>query len=132
MGKKQQRTLANGRSGGEQYLSLPYRTAHSPAWRSLSGNAVKVWIELHCRYNGGNNGKLCLSYAEGSKLLGIGRGSLGRAFDELQAKGFIKRIKQGQWYGRKATEWAVTDKSYDGYLASNDWCRWQPPAEPKS
>ncbi len=132
MGKKRRKTLADGRSGGEQYLQLPYSMARSLAWRSLSGNAAKVWIELRCRFDGRNNGQLCLSFADGSKLLGISHGSLGRAFKELETRGFIKRIKQGHWYGRKATEWAVTYRGYAGYLASNDWSRWQPPAKPKT
>ena len=43
----------------------------SSAWRSLSGNALRVWFELHSLFNGGNNGRLSLSMAEASEALGI-------------------------------------------------------------
>ena len=35
--------------------------------RSLSGAAVRLWLELHTRYSGGNNGTLTLSYTEGRR-----------------------------------------------------------------
>jgi hypothetical protein len=125
--RKRHRLRQDGRSaGGEQYLRLSYDMAHSLAWRSLSGNAVKVWVELRCRYNGKNNGKLCIPYASACKLLGIGRATMKRVLDELQSKGFIRLVKQGHWYGRQAAEWQVTDNMHDGHLARNDWKHWQP------
>ena len=54
-----------------QYMSIQYTMAHSPAWRSLSGHAIKVYIELRTRFHGGNNGKIFLSMEEGSGLLGL-------------------------------------------------------------
>jgi hypothetical protein len=89
---------------------MPYNTLHSPAWRSLSGPAVKVWFELRSRFHGGNNGRLILSYEEAAGLLGLGKSTVKRALDELQDKGFIVCVRQGKWYGRLASEWAVTDK----------------------
>ena len=44
---------SNRKSEG-QYLPLPYAQLESAAWRSLSGAAVRLWLELHTRYNGGN------------------------------------------------------------------------------
>ena len=41
----------------------------SAAWRALGGSAIKVYLELHSRYWGGNNGKLSLSLEEGARLL---------------------------------------------------------------
>ena len=79
------------------------------AWRSLSGPAVKVWIELRSRYNGNNNGDLSLSWDEGARLLGLGKATVGRAFQDLEARGFIVMTKRGQWYGRMATTWAVRE-----------------------
>ena len=57
---------SNRRSEG-QYVPLPYGQIKSPAWRALSGPAVKLWLELHTRFNGGNNGSLRLSYAEAAE-----------------------------------------------------------------
>lgn len=62
--------MGSAKNRGEgQYTPLPYAQLKSPAWRSLSGAAVKVWLELHTRFNGGNNGKLTLSYAEAGEAL---------------------------------------------------------------
>src|SRR3546814_1162748 len=83
--------------------------AQSIAFRSLSGAALKVFIELRCRYNGGNNGALTLSMDEGARLLGISKMTVHRALKELQEKGLVKMTRRGQWYGRVATTWATTD-----------------------
>jgi DNA-binding transcriptional MocR family regulator len=120
---------ATGRSKGEgQFLALPYSTAASPAFRSLSGAAVKVWVELRCRFNGANNGRLSLSWDQGAALLGLSKTTVGRAFRELAAKGFVRLRKAGQWYGRRAAEYVLTDISFDGYPPTRDWERWRPPA----
>jgi hypothetical protein len=49
------------RSAEGQYIPSPYAQLKSPSWRSLSGVAVNVWLELHTRFNGGNNGNVRLS-----------------------------------------------------------------------
>ena len=113
-----------------QYVPLPYSFLHSPAWRSLSGPALKVWLELHTRFNGGNNGKLTLSLNEACSLLGLGKSTAQRAFHELQEKGFIVLMKPGSWYHRQAHEWRLTTKPMQlasgKQLATNDWYDWKP------
>jgi hypothetical protein len=122
---KHRRTEANGRSAPDQFMALPYAMVCSDAWRTLSGSALKVLIELYSRFNGRNNGQLCLSYASAAKGLRIGHATIKRAFDELQAKGFIRLVKRGHWYGRKAAEWAITNKSFQGNHPTNDWKHWR-------
>jgi hypothetical protein len=125
------RVSVKGRSeGDDQYINMPYNTLHSPAWRSLRGSAVKVWLELRTRFHGGNNGQLILSYEEAASLLGLGKSTVKRALDELQDKGFIVRVREGRWYGRLASEWAVTDKGVDGQGATRAWQQWRPPSVP--
>ena len=113
-----------------QYVPLPYAQLKSPAWRDLSGNAVRLWLELHTRFNGGNNGKLTLSYAEAGEILGMGKATVQRAYDELVAHGFLAREKQGNWYHRRAHEWRLTTKSVQAVSgkisATNDWRKWNP------
>lgn len=126
--RRLRRYNATGRSeGGEQFLALAYGCLNSPAWRSLSGAAVKVYLEIRSRYNGHNNGKISLSLEEGAKLLGLGKATVARALAELQEKGFLVLRKQGHWYGRKASEYEVTDRPRDGYPATHAWKAWQPP-----
>ena len=69
---------SNKREEG-QYVPLPYSQLRSPAWRDLSGPAVKLWLELHTRFHGGNNGHLTLSYAEAGEILGMGKATVQRA-----------------------------------------------------
>lgn len=113
-----------------QYVLLPYAIIQSPAWRSLSGAAIKVWLELHTRFNGGNNGKLFLSMNEAARNLGIGKQTAQRAFAELQEKGFLVLERPGNWYGRQAHEWRLTTKPMrrpgGKEVASNDWRNWRP------
>jgi hypothetical protein len=118
---------ATGRSKGEgQYVPLPYAMLHSPAWRSLSGQAVKVFLELRTRFHGANNGRLILSLEEASRLLRLGKATVQRALDELQEKGFVIRTRKGQWYGRLASTWAVVDRPIEGMGSTQGWKTWQP------
>lgn len=113
-----------------QYAPLAYSLIRSPAWRSLSGPAIKVWIELHSRYNGSNNGKLFLSLNEAAEILGMGKATAQRAFAELSTKGFTALVTEGNWYSRKAHEWRITTKPMETpkgrILATNDWHQWRP------
>ena len=114
----------------DQYFGLSYAMARTPAFRSLSGPAVKVFLEIRTRFNGCNNGDLSLSLDEAARLLGIGKGSAQRAFAELEEKGFLRMIQRGQWYGRRATTWRTTDKGCRDEPPTNDWKRWQPQRRP--
>ena len=134
MAKKNRRAIQNlgadktGRSSGEgQYFKMSYRMAQSPAIRSLNGSALKVFIELRCRFNGSNNGKMTLSMDEASRLLHMSKSTVRDALDQLIDRGLVKRTKLGQWYGRLASEYAVTDRSIEGVPPTNDWNQWQPP-----
>lgn len=113
-----------------QYTPLPYAFLKSEAWRSLSGAAVKVFLELHTRFNGGNNGKIHLSMNEAAEALGLGKATVQRAFSELQEKGFIALTCPGNWYHRKAHEWRLTTKTTQAVrgniAATNEWRDWRP------
>lgn len=123
---------ATGRSDREsQFVPLPYSMLRHPAWRSLGGAAVKVWLELRSRYDGVNNGRLGLSLLEGARLLGLSKSTVDRALKELEAKGFIVKMKAGHWYGRQATEWCVTDRMCNGNFATRNWETWRPPKPKK-
>ncbi len=118
------------RSDDGQYVPLPYAMIKSPAWRSLSGPAVKLWLELHTRYNGNNNGKVFLSMNEAAENLGLGKATVQRAFGDLQNKGFLVLEQEGNWYHRRAHEWRLTTKMTQTRAgkkaATNDWRFWQP------
>lgn len=122
MGKLGRGQAKNGRSKREgQFMPLPYSMTQHPAWRSLSGSAIKVFVEMRGRFNGSNNGKIRLSLEDGARTLGMGKETVRRAAQELEAKGFIVQTKAGQFYGRKAAEWRLTDCNCDGQPATRDW-----------
>jgi hypothetical protein len=128
--RKRQRYRTRRGKPDDQYFGLSYTMARSPAFRMLSGAALKVFIELRTRFNGGNNGDLSLSLDEAARLLGIGKGTAQRAFVELAEKGFIAMTKKGQWYGRRATTWRVSDKGWNGDLPTYAWKHWTPQRPP--
>ncbi|SDJ63799.1 hypothetical protein [Aliiruegeria lutimaris] len=113
-----------------QYAPLPYAVLKSDAWRHLSGAAVKVFLELHTRFNGSNNGKLRLSYAEAAAALGMGKATVQRAFQDLQEKGFVVLVREGNWYHRQAHEWRLTTKPVQAVKGrqspTHDWRGWRP------
>ena len=118
-----------GRSArGGQWIPLPYPLVRSLAWRSLSGAAVKVFLELRSRFNGGNNGDLSLSLGDAASLLGLSKTTAKRAFDELERKGFLVNTSPGSWYGRRAATWGVTTEPMHlpraELRARDDWKRW--------
>jgi hypothetical protein len=123
---KGRKTLPNGRNAIEQYAKISYAFLLSPAWCSLNGSSMKVWWALRARFNGGNNGKIHLSYEEATALLGMGKASVARAFTELQKKGFLRLTQKGHWYGRKANEWLLATLPIQGREPMNDWKNWQP------
>jgi hypothetical protein len=129
---RRSRVNAKGRNKGDvPYVNLPYELLNSEAWRTLSGPAIKVFLELRTRFNGGNNGKLHLSLQEAADLLGLGKATVQRAFDDLKERGLVVCTKRGQWYGRRASEWAVFDKAVDGGPPSYAWKQWRPPGPPR-
>ncbi|MBD1544892.1 helix-turn-helix domain-containing protein [Roseibium aggregatum] len=102
-------------------MPLPYSMTQHPIWRSLSGNAVRVFIEMRSRFNGSNNGKIRLSLDDGARTLGMGKETVRRAQQELERKGFIVKTKEGYFYGRQASEWRLTDCECEGHPATRDW-----------
>ncbi len=124
----------NGKRSAEgQYVPLPYGLLKSAAWRSLSGAAVKLFLELHTRFHGSNNGQVRLSLNEAVEALGLGKATIQRAYVELEAKGFVVLQTAGDWYHRRAHEWRLTTKPTEtpkGNLpATNEWRMWKPKTE---
>ena len=118
------------KDGEGQYAPLPYTMLRSAAWRNLSGAAVKVFLELHTRFNGSNNGAVRLSYAEAAEALGMGKATVQRAFRDLQDEGFVALEREGNWYHRQAHEWRLTIKPVQKVKGreapTHEWRSWRP------
>lgn len=127
-----------GRSKKPQYAPIPYELLESPAWRSLSPAAVKVWCELRTRFKRFNNDRLQLPLSYASKRLRLGRTTVARALAELEEKGFIEKLRQGEFLGHQAALYRLTsepvvdqnDRLIQG--ATNDWKSWRPPQSKNS
>jgi hypothetical protein len=120
---------AKGRNDHHQYANLSYAFLLSAAFLSLSGGAVRVWLLMRTRFTGFNNGKITLSLEEAARILHVSKATVHAALAELVEKGLLVCMKKGQWYGRRASEWAVTDKGIGGAPPTNDWRQWRPRSE---
>ena len=112
-----------------QFIPLTYIMLKSDAWRRLNGNSVRVFLELHMRFNGANNGELFIGMDQIAARLGISKSTVSGAFKELQEKGFIVKVKDGKWVRGQAAEWRITNKPTNKLPATNDWKQWRKPLE---
>ena len=116
---------------GRDFVGLGKPMLRSLAWRSLTGSAVRYYLELRSRYNGFNNGDLSVSLGEAKTLLNMGRHTVVRTQQELQEKGFIKLRQRGGYYQHLATTWSLTDCRTPRKQATNDWKNWEPKKIPQ-
>ncbi len=130
--KKPGRGVNNkGRSKrGGKFVRLANSMLTSPAWRSLSGSAIKYYIELRREFNGTNNGEIHLSLEEAKKRLGMARDTALRVQLELIDKGFIRMTKRGGFHQRTATTWALTDEPAPASPPTHDYKNWRPKEKP--
>ena len=83
-----------GRTDSGWHYQVPHSVADTVAYCSLSAHAQKLWHDLLLQYNGSNNGHIAAILTQLAKR-GWTNGTLYRALDELQKKGFIVRTRQG-------------------------------------
>jgi len=82
---------------------------HSDAFKALSPNAIKVYLDIKFRYNGCNNGAIAYSSREAGLALNKSNNTGARALDELILFGFL-RIHKDSSFGQKrlAREYEIT------------------------
>ncbi len=89
---------ATGRNETSRFVRLDYRLLQSPAFRSLRPVARALLIELNMLYNGKNNGSIYLSVEDAAARMGVADPhTAATAFDELEARGFIKMMKNAHF-----------------------------------
>ena len=74
---------------------MPHDVLNHENFTTLSPRAVKLLIDLGAQYRGTNNGDLCAAWTLMSKRGWKSKGTLYRALQELEAKGFICKTRQG-------------------------------------
>ncbi len=119
------KVLPNGRSAYDsaQYLQLTHKLLKSPNFRALKGSSVKILLEIAACFNGRNNGKIIMSYAQLAENLNLGRQTIYNGLLELQKAGFLVMHYHGHFTGRQASEWEVTFLPIEGHPPSNLWGR---------
>jgi hypothetical protein len=99
---------------GGQFAALPLSIAETPAWRDLSGFAVKAWLDIVLRYDGHNNGRIVVSGREVAARIGVSHATAARAILELENAGFLRLMKASSFgEKRKAAEYRLTHRLND-------------------
>lgn len=99
----------------EHFTQMVRNTMQEPAWCALSvtAQALYPWIKLEWRGpKANNNGKLRLSVRQASEKLGVSLNTAGRAFHDLQAKGFLvvtRAARLGVSGDARCTEYELTE-----------------------
>ena len=121
---------ATGRKEGRinRFARLPHELLNSNAYRGLSPNARSLLVELISLHNAENNGSLYLSVRDAAARMGVvDLTAASRAFDELQAMGFIictmdSKFRSGSSDTSRARCWLLTFVDGPGRkLATHDY-----------
>lgn len=98
-----------------RFTGIPHAVMSHPDYFNLSGNAIKLLLELAMQYNGRNNGKLCAVFTQ-LKLRGWNsEGTLDRAKKDLLMANLIVRSKVNVFgqNGKSPTYYALTWQPID-------------------
>lgn len=115
-----------------QFTPLLHRTLDSPAWLALSPYAKALYPALKRRTgaHGAKNGRASMSVREAAEYLGCNKNTAGKAFADLQAKGFaIPRTigTLGTAGMGNATEWRLPELGTPENLTpTREFEEWQP------
>lgn len=126
MGKHDRTGRSKGKSDARHARLYEYM-AQTPAWRGLSGNAVKAWLDINLHvYNGLNNGTLAVSSRALGERIGVHFTAAARAIRELENAGFLICVKASSFSQKKlAAEYRLTHLRCDvtGDVATKEFMR---------
>nr|WP_111298626.1 hypothetical protein [Paracoccus saliphilus] len=83
----------------EHWTKMLRSTMETPAWRALSTTAQALYPWLKMEWKGpkaNNNGKISLPVRVAAERVGCNMKTAGRAFHDLQAKGFLLLTQHGR------------------------------------
>lgn len=96
-----------GRKPSGRFSAIPHALINSAKFQDLSGNAVKLLIQLSEQYNGKNNGDITASFNVLKDKGWKSPNTLNRALKELRELGFLVMTRQGH-YPKTASLFALT------------------------
>lgn len=89
------RRNSGGRMTPGTFSVIPHYVIDSHNWRSCSGSALKLLLELIRQYRGRNNGDLCAAWTTMAKRGWRSKETLHMALLELRHYGLIELTRQG-------------------------------------
>jgi len=105
------------RSDGTRFLLLPFTVLESQAYQSLTGQQIRLLIDIAHQYKGDNNGRLLAAWAYLSDQRGWkSQTTIASGLQALIDRGLIFRTRQGHrpnktsWY---ALTWQPLDHHKD-------------------
>lgn len=101
-----------GRKPVGSFLALPKAVIGSPKFQSLSGNAVKLLLQIGEQYNGNNNGDLQASFKMLKAKGWNSSATFAKALNELVENGFLVRTRQGA-FPRTCSLFGITWQQID-------------------
>ena len=117
----------------EHWTKLIRPMMETDAWRALSSSAQALYPWLKLEWKGpkaNNNGKIRLSVRQAAARMGVGLNTANRAFNDLQAKGFIVQTEHariGIGGAAKSPAYEITElalpqsEKASGRKLYNDW-----------
>ena len=109
------RLKSKGRNSSGRFAGIPLTVMASEDYVSLSGNGVRLLLELARQYNGHNNGNLSAAYSQMQERGFRSRTTLAKALKELQDKTLILCTRAGYFAnpGSRCALYALTWQSID-------------------
>ena len=104
---RSKREKLTGRKNAGTFIALPKNVINSPKFGQLSGNAVKLLIQIFEQFNGKNNGDLSASFNVLKDKGWASKSTLNSCINQLIDKGFIIKTRQGS-YPKTASLYGVT------------------------
>lgn len=112
-----------------RHVRLYHQLLDTEAWRHLSGNGVKLLLQLAKYETGKNNGSLFMSCRRAAAEIGVSINTVSAAFKELEGMGFVQAVERGH-FDRKtseATSWRLTWLPVPNRRApTHEYKDWQP------
>lgn len=120
--------------GAGRHVQLPEWVQSSEAWATMKPGSRALYIELKRRFNGSNNGDIFLSYRDAAKALNAHRNTVGKWFDDLLERGFIRLTTPphlGPSGVGQASKWALEElPTSDGKPAGKAFMSWRGKQKP--
>lgn len=108
----------------KQYIAQNVEMIRSPAYQSLSGNAVKLLILMQTHWR--MYEPIAYSITEAENRVGCCRGSAQKAFKELESHGFIKLVLEAHFHKQLARSWRLTFRDFHDRKPTDEWRNWVP------